>query len=31
MTGIVYIHFDKSLKEVRNKILEELREANYNV
>lgn len=31
MTGIVYIHFDKSIKECREKILEELREAKYNV
>jgi predicted nucleotide-binding protein len=30
MTGIVYIHFDKSLKECRDKILEELKEAQYN-
>lgn len=31
MTGIVYIHFDKSVKECKEKILEELREAKYNI
>jgi predicted nucleotide-binding protein len=31
MTGIVYIHFDKSIKECREKILEELKEAKYNI
>ncbi len=31
MTGIVYIHFDKSAKECKEKILEELREAKYNI
>jgi len=31
MTGIVYIHFDKSIKECKGKIFEELREAKYNI
>ncbi len=31
MTGIVYIHFEKSVKECKEKILEELREAKYTV
>jgi predicted nucleotide-binding protein len=31
MTGIVYIHFEKSIKECTEKILEELREAKYNI
>jgi predicted nucleotide-binding protein len=31
MTGIVYIHFEKTLEECKEKILEELREANYNI
>jgi predicted nucleotide-binding protein len=31
MTGIVYIHFDKTLKECRQKILQELTEANYSL
>ncbi len=29
MTGIVYIHFDKSLKEIKDKILQELKAAQY--
>jgi predicted nucleotide-binding protein len=31
MKGIVYIHFDKTLDECRNRIVEELKEAGYKV